>query len=88
MIRSQVLLHCSNARIGAARTEVWEGKDPGGIRVLMANPRWKKRFLRFLELSRVGRVVAERTDEDAARAARLGNWVVREAEDGAARGYT
>jgi len=40
-----------------AREEAWEGKDPRGIRVLLNNPRWERRLLRFLELSGVGRVV-------------------------------
>jgi len=42
-------------------------KDPGEVRVLLANPGWEKRFLRFLELSGVGRVIADGTDEDGAR---------------------
>jgi hypothetical protein len=29
MIRSQVLLHCPSAKIGAASEGAWEGKDPG-----------------------------------------------------------
>jgi hypothetical protein len=28
--------------------------DPGGVRVLLANPRWERRFVKFLELSGVG----------------------------------
>jgi len=55
MSRSHVPLHRPNAKLRAARVEAWEGKDPGSIRVL-ANPRWEKRFLKFLELSGVGRV--------------------------------
>jgi len=51
-------------------------KDPGSNSVLLANPRLKKRFLRFLELSGVGRVVADGTDEDGARAARMDDWIV------------
>jgi hypothetical protein len=34
-----VLLHCPNAKLRAAREEAWEGKTPGGVRVLLANPR-------------------------------------------------
>jgi hypothetical protein len=34
----------------------WEEKDPGGVRMLPANPRWERRFVKFLGLSRVGRV--------------------------------
>jgi hypothetical protein len=40
--------------------------NPGGVRVLLANPRWERRFVKFLELSRVERVIADRTDEDSA----------------------
>jgi ribonuclease HI len=69
MIRSHVLLHCPNAKLRAARREAWEGKDPGGVRVLLANPRWERRLVKFLELSEVGRVMA---DEDGAYAARVG----------------
>jgi len=78
MSRSHVLLHCSNARLSAARAEAWEGKDPGGVRVLLVNPRWEKRFLKFLELSGVGRVVAGRdhgrVDALAAAAASRPAW--------------
>jgi hypothetical protein len=47
--RSHVLLHCPNARLVAARVETWEGKDPGGVRVLLSIPRWERRLLKFLE---------------------------------------
>jgi hypothetical protein len=50
MTRSHVLLHCPNERLRAARMEAWEGKDPG-VQVLLANPRWERRFVKFLELS-------------------------------------
>jgi len=46
MSRSHVLLHCPH--FVAARAEAWEGKNPGGIRVLLANPRWERRLCRFL----------------------------------------
>jgi len=68
MTRSHVLLHCRNPKLVAARLEAWEGKNPGGIRVLLANPRWERRFVRFLELSGVGRTMADGTDEEAALA--------------------
>jgi hypothetical protein len=51
MTRSQVLLHCPNEKLRAARAEAWERKDPGCVRVLLANPKWKQRFVKFLELS-------------------------------------
>ena len=40
--------------------------------MLLANPRWKRRFVRFLELSDY----KDGTDEDNARAARMDEWVV------------
>jgi hypothetical protein len=45
-----------------------KGKTQG---VLLSNPMWGRRFLKFLELSRVGRVMADETDE----------WVVWETVD-------
>jgi hypothetical protein len=75
MTRSHVLLHCPNAKLRVARMEAWEGKDPGGVRVLLANPRWERRLVKFLELSGVGRVMANGTDEDGAYAARMDEWV-------------
>jgi hypothetical protein len=57
MTRSHVLLHCPNVKLRAARMEAWEGKDPGGVRVLLANPRWERRLVKFLEMSGVGRVM-------------------------------
>jgi hypothetical protein len=56
-------------RSAAAREEAWEGKDPGGTRALLSNPRWESRFLKFLELSGVGRVVEDGADVDEAWAA-------------------
>jgi hypothetical protein len=84
MTRSHVLLHCPNAKLRAARAEAWEGKDPGGVRVLLANPRWERRFVKFLELSGVGRVMADGTDEDGAYAARMDERVAWEAVEGSA----
>ena len=81
MTRSHVLLHCPNPKLRAARAETWEGKNATGVRVLLANPRWESRFFRFLELSGVGRVVEDGTDEDNSRAARMDEWVVWEAAD-------
>jgi len=87
MARSHVLLHCPNLKLRAARVEAWEGKNPGGVQVLLANPRWERRFVRFLEFSGVGRVVEDGTDEDNAHAARMDEWVVWEAaEERAPRG--
>jgi hypothetical protein len=84
MTRSHILLHCPNAKLQGARMEAWEGKDPGGVRVLLASPRWERRFVKFLELSGVGRVMADGTDEDGAYAARMDEWVAWETVEGAA----
>jgi len=55
-------------------------KNPGSIRVLLSNPRWERRLLLFLELSGVGRVVEDGTDEDQERAEKMDWWIVWEAE--------
>jgi len=83
MTRSHVLLRCPNEKLVSARTKAWEGKNPGGVRVL-ANLRWERRLVRFLELSGVGRTMADGTDEDGARAARMDEWLVWEVGDGIA----
>jgi hypothetical protein len=62
-------------------------KGPGGVRVLLANPRWERRLAKFLELSGVGRTMADGTDEDGAYAARMDEWVAWGAvEEAASRG--
>jgi hypothetical protein len=63
------MLHCPSAKLRTARAKAWE---VGGVRVLLANPRWERRFVKFVELSGVGRVMA---DEDGAYAARMDDWV-------------
>jgi hypothetical protein len=78
MTHSHVLLHCPNERLRAARVETWEGKNPGGVRVLLANPRWEWWFVKFLELSGIGRTMADGTDENGARASRMDEWVIWE----------
>jgi len=55
--QSHVLLHCRNPKLVAARLEAWEGKNLDGVRVLLANPRWERRFVCFLELSEVRRMM-------------------------------
>jgi hypothetical protein len=70
MTRPHVLLNCRNPRLVTARAEAWEGRNPWSVRRLLADPRWEKRFVRFLELSGVGRTVADGTDEESAYAAR------------------
>jgi len=42
---------------------------PGRVRVLLASSRWERRFVRFLEMSGVGRVMGDGVDEDGAWAA-------------------
>jgi hypothetical protein len=54
------------------------GEGPGGVQVLLANPRWERRFVKFLELFGVGRVMTDGTDEDGARVAKMDKWVVWE----------
>jgi hypothetical protein len=50
----------------------------------LANPRWEKRLLRFLELSGAGRMVANGEDEEEAWARRMDEWIVWEdGKDGA-----
>jgi hypothetical protein len=71
-------------QITGRQREAWEGKDPGGVRVLLANPRWERRLVEFLELSGVGRVMADGTDEDGAYAARMDEWVAWETVEGTA----
>jgi hypothetical protein len=85
MTRSHVLLHCPNATLAAARVEAWEGRNPGGIRVLLSNPRWERRLMRFLELSGVGRLVEGGKDEEEAHAETMDQWIVWKAEEGGAR---
>jgi hypothetical protein len=77
MTRSHVLLHCKNPKLVAARLEAWEGKNPGGVRVLLANTRWERRFVRFLELSGVGRTMKDGTDAYAARIDEWAAWETR-----------
>jgi len=61
--------------------EACEEKNPGGVRVLLANPRWERRFARFLELSGVGRTMADGADEDGTHAARMSEWIAWETEE-------
>jgi hypothetical protein len=62
------------------------GKNPGGVRVLLSNTRWERRFAKFLELSGVGRVIAGGTDEDGVHTARMDQWVAWETVERAALG--
>jgi hypothetical protein len=78
MTRSHVLLHCTNARLVSARQEAWGAVHPGSIRMLLANPRWERRLLHFLDLSGVGRVMDNGEDEEETRAARMDGWIIWE----------
>jgi hypothetical protein len=42
--------------LAEARRVVWEGREPGNLRILLMCPKWEDRLLRFLEFSGVGRV--------------------------------
>jgi hypothetical protein len=81
MTRSHALLHCPNATLAAARVEVWEGRNPGGTRVLLSNPRWESRLMSFLELSGVGKLVEGGVEEAEAHAARMDDGIIWEAEE-------
>jgi hypothetical protein len=70
----------SQRRAKATREKAWEGKE-GGVRVLLANPRWEKRLLRFLKLSGVWRVMDDGEDEEEARAARLDGCIIWETKE-------
>ena len=63
-----------------------EAREGRKVRVLLANPGWESRLVKFLELSGAGRVVADGTDEDSARAARMDECIVWEAEERVAPG--
>jgi hypothetical protein len=71
MTGSHVLFYCPNTKLQAAREKASEGKAPGGLRVPLANPRWERRLVKFLELLGVGRVMADGTDEDGSYAVRM-----------------
>jgi hypothetical protein len=60
--------------------------QPGGVHILLANPKWERRLLRFLELSEVGRVAAGGTNEDEVWARKMDEWIVWEVEEEAAQG--
>ena len=51
------------------------------IRVLLSNPRWERRLLRFPELSGVGRVMDDELDEEETRQAKFDGWIIWETKD-------
>jgi hypothetical protein len=71
--------------LAASRVELWEGRNPSSIGVLLSSPRWEGRLLRYLELSGVGRFVEGGIEEDEAHAAKMDRWIVWEAEEEGAR---
>jgi hypothetical protein len=64
--RAHILMNCRNPQVVTARAEDWEGRNLGSAWRSLADTRWEKRFARFLELSRVGRTLADGTDEGSA----------------------
>jgi ribonuclease HI len=81
MLRAHVLLNCRNPRLVSARTKAWKGKSPGSARRLLADPRWEKWFVHFLELSGFGRTLADGVDEESAYASRMDMWIAWETEE-------
>jgi hypothetical protein len=84
MTRSHVLLHCPNAKLRAAREKAWEGKTPGGVRVLVGQSQVGAATCEVPGAVGVGRVMADGTDEDGAYAARMDEWVAWETVEGTA----
>ena len=80
MTGSLVLLHCTNAKLRAAREEAWEGRDPGGIRVLLNSPGGRSTCYGSWSCWVLG-VVEDDTDVEEACAASLDGWIVWEAEE-------
>jgi hypothetical protein len=67
MTRSHVLLHSPNVKLREAGNKATGRKDTGRCESFVAQPhRWERRLVKFLELSGVGRVIADRADEDGA----------------------
>ena len=58
------------------------GKEPRGFRAPLANPRWERRFVRFLELSGVGKTMKDGTDDESAYPSRMDEWVAWETRRG------
>jgi hypothetical protein len=82
MSRAHVLLNCRNHRVVAARADAWEGKNRCTAGRLLADLGWGNRFVRFLELSRVGRTLADGTDEESTTyAARMDTWIAWETQE-------
>jgi hypothetical protein len=67
--------------VAAARAEAWEGKSPGNVRRLLADSQVGKAVVHFLELSGVGRTMADGVDEESAYASRMDTWIAWEADE-------
>jgi hypothetical protein len=74
-----------NDKLRAARMEAWEGKDLAASAFYWLTP-VEKRLLKFLELSGMGRVMADGIDGDGARCTAMDEWIVWEAEERVAPG--
>ena len=79
-------IYAAEIPVGGGKVESMRGENPRGIRALGANHRWERWFVRFLELSWVGRTMADGTDEDAAHAAEMDEWVVWETREARGEG--
>jgi hypothetical protein len=51
------------------------------VKALLANPRWEKRLLKFLELTGVGKIV-DGVNEEETRATRMDEWIAWEMGEG------
>jgi hypothetical protein len=81
MTRAHVLMNCRNHKVVSAGVEAWKGKKAGSAWRLLADPKWKKRFVRYLALWEVGRTLADGTDEESACAARMDTWIAWQTEE-------
>ena len=52
------------------------GEEPGGRPGVASQSQVGEVFVRFLELSGVGKTMADGTDEESAHAARMDEWIV------------
>jgi hypothetical protein len=80
-VKSAGLVELPYPRLLSASTEAREGKSPDSARRLLADLRWAKRFVHFLELSGVGRTLADGVDEESAYASRIDTWIAWETEE-------
>jgi len=64
--------------LATATVEAWDGRNPGSIRVLLSNPRWEMRLLRFFGLRRT---VERGLDVEEVHAAKTVELTIWEAEE-------